>query len=405
MKSVALTLVCLFIITCAHAQVTDFKYRRALDKVSEEGWYSLDLPVDLYQKLNKDLSDIRIFAVAGKDTTEIPYLIKSKTDETKSEDFNLPLLNQSRSNGVLYFTIEVPTGKVLNTLNLSFIEKNFDAQVSIEGSEDRKEWFEIVSKKRIVSIDQDDIDYSKTTVTFPDSDYAYLRIQVKADKQVSLTGASFKYISTKKGDHISLTDFNITSTTENKQTEIRIRAPYRTAINAIAVTATHSNDYYRSYSLAYALDSIKTEKGWIQNYSTFDRGYLTSIDSNTLRFNTVITHELKLTIYNQDNPALTINAIELSGPKTEIIAKLPVEKTLFLYYGNTQLNAPRYDIIHFKDRIPKSLTKISLLAEENLESPQQEKALFTKKFWLWTILIVVIGVMGYSTLHMLKRTN
>ncbi|MBX2969616.1 MAG: DUF3999 family protein [Cyclobacteriaceae bacterium] len=405
MKRVALTLVCLFIIVSAHAQVTDFKYRRALDKVSEEGWYSLDLPVDLYQKLNKDLSDIRIFAVADKDTTEIPYLVKSKTDETTREDFNLPLLNQSRSNGVLYFTIQVPAGKALNTLNLNFVEKNLDALVSIEGSEDRKDWFEIVSKKRIVSIDQDDIEYSKTTVTFPDSDYAYLRIQVKADKQVSLTGASFKYISTKKGEHISLTDFNITSTTENKQTEIRIRAPYRTAINAITVNATHSNDYYRSYSLAYALDSIKTEKGWIQHYSTFDRGYLTSIDSNTLRFNTVITHELKLTIYNQDNPALTINAIELSGPKTEIIAKLPVEKTLFLYYGNPQLNAPRYDIIHFKDRIPKSLTNISLLAEENLESPQQEKALFTKKFWLWTILIVVIGVMGYFTLHMLKRTN
>lgn len=405
MKSVALKIACLFIILSTHAQVTDFNYRRALDKVYEEGWYSLDLPVDLYQKLNKDLSDIRIFAVAGKDTTEIPYLVKSKTDETTREDFNLPLLNQSRSDGALYFTIQVPAGKVLNTLNLNFVEKNLDALVSIEGSEDRKEWFEIVSNKRIVSIDQDDIDYSKTTVTFPDSDYAYLRIQVKADKQVSLTGASFKYISTKKGDHISLTDFNITSTTENKQTEIRIRAPYRTAINAIAVTATHSNDYYRSYSLAYALDSIKTENGWIPNYSTFDRGYLTSIDSNTLRFNTVITHELKLTIYNQDNPALTINAIELSGPKTEIIAKLPVEKTLFLYYGNTQLNAPRYDIVHFKDKIPKSPTKISLLAEENLESPQQEKALFTKKFWLWTILIVVIGVMGYFTLHMLKRTN
>lgn len=405
MKSPALTLACLFIILSTHAQVTDFKYRRALDKVSEEGWYSLDLPVDLYQKLNKDLSDIRIFAVAGKDTTEIPYLVKSKTDETKSEDFNLPLLNQSRLNGVLYFTIEVPTGKVLNTLNLSFVEKNFDAVVSIEGSEDRKEWFEIAQNKRVVSIYQDDIDYSKTTVTFPDSDYAYLRIQVKADKQVSLTGASFKHISIKKGEHNSLADFGFTTKTENKQTEIRIRAPYRTAINTLTVNATHSNDYYRSYSLAYALDSIKTENGWIQNYSIFHRGYLTSIDSNTLRFNTVITHELKLTIYNQDNPALTINAIELAGPKTEIIAKLPAEKTLFLYYGNTQLNAPRYDIVHFKDRIPEALLKISLLAEETLASPQQEKALFTKKFWLWTILIVVIGVMGYFTLHMLKRTN
>lgn len=405
MKRVIFNVIGLFIAFATHAQLTGFNYRSALGKVSEEEWYSINIPVDLYQKLNRDFSDIRIFALDGRDTTEIPYLIKRNTDETTTETFNLPLLNQSRSNGILYFTIQVPDGKVLNTLNLSFLEKNFDAVVSIEGSDNRKEWFDIVSNKRIVSIQQDDIDYSKTTVTFPDTDYSYLRIQVKANKQVSLTGASFQYIATKKGERISLSDFNFTTTTENKQTEIRIRAPYRTAINSLVVNVSHNNEYYRSYSLAYALDSIKTEKGWIQNYSTFDHGYLTSIDSNTLRFNSIITHELKLTIYNQDNPALSINSIELNGPKNEIIARLPAEKELFLYYGNPELNAPRYDIIHFKDRIPKSPAKIALLAEEKLTSPQQEKALFTKKFWLWTILIVVIGMMGYFTLHMLKRTN
>src|SRR5690606_13022958 len=147
-------------------------------------------------------------------------------------------------------TIQVPDGKVLNTLNLSFLEKNFDAVVSIEGSDNRKEWFDIVSNKRIVSIQQDDIDYSKTTVTFPDTDYSYLRIQVKANKQVSLTGASFQYIATKKGERISLSDFNFTTTTENKQTEIRIRAPYRAAINSLVVNVSHNNEYYRSYSLA-----------------------------------------------------------------------------------------------------------------------------------------------------------
>ncbi|MBX2962492.1 MAG: DUF3999 family protein [Cyclobacteriaceae bacterium] len=405
MKCVALYFVLLFSIASTNAQFADFNYRRAIDKVSEEGWHTVELPVDLYQKLNKDFSDIRILSISGSDTTEIPYLIKSKTDKTTTEDFNLPLLNQSRLNGALFFTVQVTAGKILNTVNLNFTEKNFDALVSIEGGEDRKTWFEIASNKRIVSIFQDEIDYSKTTVTFPDSDYPYLRIQVKAGKPLSLTGASFKYRSTTKGEHLFLTDFKVASKTENKQTEIRIRAPYRTAINTLTIDLTHGNDYYRNCTLAYALDSIKTEKGWIQNYATVARGYLTSIDSNTLHFNTLIAHELKLTIYNQDNPPLTINSVELSGPKTVLVAKLPASPSIFLYYGNARVAAPRYDLVHFEDRIPTSMDKVSLLDEENLESPQQEKALFTKKFWLWTILIVVIGVMGYFTLSMLKRSN
>jgi len=405
MKRIAFNFIIVLFISSATAQSTEFKYRRSLNNVTSEDWYSIHLPPDLFQKINKDFSDIRLLAVTEKDTIEIPYLLKIRTDEITTENFNLPLLNQSRANGVLFFTVQIPANKTLNSLNVNFAERNFDALVSIEGSADRKDWFETVNNKRIVSIYQDQIDYSNTTVNFPNSDYTFLRVQVKSDKQLSLTGASFNYINTKKGEHITLTDFITNTTTENKQTEIRIRSPYRAAVHALAISASHNNDYYRNYSLAYALDSIKTEKGWIQNYSTFKRGYLTSIDSNKINFETLITHELKLTIYNQDNPALTINNIELSGPKIEILAKLSPHQNTFLYYGNTRLPSPRYDLVHFEDRIPQSVKTIDLLKEENLESPQQEKALFTKKFWLWTILIVVIGIMAYFTLQMLKRNN
>ncbi|HRJ83444.1 MAG TPA: hypothetical protein PLV21_16290 [Cyclobacteriaceae bacterium] len=405
MKRIAINFILVLFISSVTAQSTKFNYRSPLSNVTSEDWYSIQLPPDLFQKTNKDFSDIRLFAVTEKDTVEIPYLLKIRTDEITTENFTLPLLNQSRANGALFFTVQIPAGKMLNTLNLNFVERNFDALVSIEGGTDRKEWFEIVNNKRIVSIYQDQIDYSNTTVNFPTSDYTFLRIQVKSDKQISLSGASFNYINTKKGERISLTDLKTTTTTEHKQTEIRIRAPYRTAVNTLALSVSHTTDYYRTYSLAYALDSIKTEKGWIQNYSTVKQGYLTSLDSNKISFETLITHELKLTIYNQDNPALTINNLELSGPKIEIIAKLSPQQNIFLYYGNTKLSPPRYDLIHFEDRIPQSIKTIGLLKEENLESPQQEKALFTKKFWLWTILIVVIGIMGYFTLQMLSRKN
>lgn len=405
MKSIVLNFILVLCSSFAIAQSHEFKYRRALDNVTAEDWYSIKLPSEFFQKVNKDFSDIRLLAVTEKDTSEIPYLLRIKTDEIIIENFNLPLLNQSWANGRLFFTVQIPAGKMLNSLTLNFVEDNFDAVVSVEGSTDKKEWFEIVNTKRIVSIHQDNMDYSNTTINFPTSDYPYLRIQIKADKQLSLIGASFKHIAIKKGEHFILTDFRTTVITENKQTEIRLRAPYRTAVNSLAINTSYTNDYYRNYSLAYARDSIKTEKGWIQNYSTFKHGYLTSVDSNKIDFETLITHELKLTIYNLDNPALTINNIELSGPKIEIIANISPKQNSFLYYGSTKLQTPQYDLVHFENKIPPSVKNIALLDEENLEAPQPEKALFTKKFWLWTILIVVMGIMGYFTLQMLNRKD
>jgi len=405
MKRTLFSLLLLLFISSAIAQVTSFKYRRAIENLSAEDWYSIEIPPDLFQKFNKDFSDIRILVFSEKDTIEIPYLIKIRKDEIITEDFNLALLNQSRADGKLFFTVQIPAGKILNIVNLNFLEDNIDALVTLEGSTDRNEWFELIRNKRIVSILQDDINYKKTSVTFPNSDYQYLRVQVSADKRLNLESVSFTYVLTRKAENKALTDFNVATHHENKQTIISIRAPYRTAINSLAINATHSNDYYRRYTLAYALDSIKTEKGWIQNYTTVTQGYLTSVDSNKINFQPLTTHELKLTIHNQDNPALTINTIELYGPMIEIITKLLPRQQAFLYYGNEKLSAPRYDLVHFLERIPEPAKKITLLNEEKLESAQEEHALFTKKFWLWSMLVVVVGVMAYFTLHMLKRNG
>ncbi|HRJ28117.1 MAG TPA: hypothetical protein PLG85_00005, partial [Cyclobacteriaceae bacterium] len=163
MKRIAINFILVLFISSVTAQSTKFNYRSPLSNVTSEDWYSIQLPPDLFQKTNKDFSDIRLFAVTEKDTVEIPYLLKIRTDEITTENFTLPLLNQSRANGALFFTVQIPAGKMLNTLNLNFVERNFDALVSIEGGTDRKEWFEIVNNKRIVSIYQDQIDYSNTT--------------------------------------------------------------------------------------------------------------------------------------------------------------------------------------------------------------------------------------------------
>jgi hypothetical protein len=394
----------MMISTLSSGQPDTFNYRRALNDIPQEDWYRILLPKDIFQHTRRDFNDLRIFSITSTDTLEIPYLINIRTDATAEEDFHLPVLNQSRSGGKLYFMVEVLPGKALNTLDLDFIEQNFNAFVTVEGSDDRKEWFEVTSKKRILSIFSDNVDYQATSITFPYSSYTNLRISVASDIPLTLEKASFKNVTTKKGEVSEVKQTWSVDPDQKQQTILRIKTTSRMPVNGLIVEASHDMDYYRNYTLEYALDSVKTEKGWIQNHSTLQRGYLTSIDTNRIEFNPVVTHELKLTIFNQDNSPITVNSVKVFSPQVELKAKLKPGKN-YLYYGHSKVTKPNYDLVHFEERVPTERKLIDLLAEEEITQRDAPRPLFAGKLWLWAIMIVVIGILSYFTIQMLAKKN
>ena len=58
-------------------------------------------------------------------------------------------------------------------MNLKFSEKNYDWMLRLEGSHDQKEWFNIVEDYRILSIKNEQTNYSFGDVTFPNSNVTY----------------------------------------------------------------------------------------------------------------------------------------------------------------------------------------------------------------------------------------
>jgi hypothetical protein len=396
--------VLVMISTLSSGQPDTFTYRRALSDITQEDWYSLPLPKDIFQHTRIDFSDLRIFSITNSDTLEIPYLLIVSTDAVTEEDFHLPILNQSRSDDKLYFMVEVPSGKVLNTVNLDLIEKNLNAFVTVEGSDDRKKWFEVASKRRILSIFSENVDYEATSITFPPSSYNYLRISVASDIPLTLEKAYFKNITIKKGVADEVHQTWLTDPDQKQQTILRIKSASRMPVNELVVEASHDMDYYRTYTLEYAHDSVETERGWIQNYSTLQRGYLTSFDTNRIEFKPVVTHELKLTVFNQDNSPITVKKIRLFSPQVELTARLKPGKN-YLYYGYSKATKPNYDLVHFEDRIPEERNMAGLLTEEKISQRADSRPLFAGKLWLWAIMIVVIGILGYFTIQMLAKKN
>ena len=69
-----------------HAQ-RGYRYMRPLDNVPA-GWNQLALTGDMFRYLQNDVSDIRIWRIAGKDTTEVPYILQTEPVYTSRENKN-----------------------------------------------------------------------------------------------------------------------------------------------------------------------------------------------------------------------------------------------------------------------------------------------------------------------------
>lgn len=385
------------------AQQASFHHKRKLDAITQAGWYTITLPPDIFAHTQREFSDLRLFSFEGKDTTEIPYVLTIRETETEKTEIDLPVINQSKKGGILFLGFELSPGQKVNYIDLAFEESNFFGIVKIEGSQDKKEWFEIADEERIFSIQNNYEQYENGVVSFPLTDYRHLRVSVKSDTPLKFQRASFINQEVREGtfENIPLV-WKKEDDKKAKQTVVTVKLEHYRPISNLTIEFADDRDFYRSANIAYLTDSLQTQKGWIKNYTPAYSGYVTSFYANTFDLGFLLTNEVRLIIYNYDNAPLTIKSITASGAAVELKASLTPQDT-YLFYGNPVESRPSYDIDYFKAKIPALAPGIGLGPEENIAaSDVKVEALFENKFWLWAIMLTVIAVLGFFTLRMMK---
>jgi len=403
MKNNFLILAFTLIASFACGQAQEFMYKRNLEPVSTEGWYSITLPANIFSKVNHDYSDIRVLSVEA-DTTELPYLIRTMASEYTDEVITLQELNKSKKDGKLFVTFELPKGQSVNYLNLAFEENNFNGLATLEGSTDQHEWFEIIKDYRILSIRNQQVDFNATTISFPSTNYRFLRASIQTDKPTTFVSASFENRLTKEGTFQSINhQQTVTEHKREKKTEYTFTLDDYQPVSRITFNINHTQDYYRSFTIETLRDIVKTDKSLKYYYEPVYSGYLTSLRKNEFEFPTTLSQKLRITIYNADNTPIALSNAEISGPAVNIILPLKPADTYALFYGNNKLYAPSYDLVHFKDQIPVSFTSLKALDETTIGELEKSKSpLIENKVWLWLAMGLAIGLMGYFTLKMMK---
>lgn len=393
----------------SYGQIEQYNYKRTLDSISNE-WHTIELPNPIFGKVSKNLSDIRIFGITkNNDTIEAPYILTVSSDKISKNKIAFKSLNKAHNSKGYYYTFEIPSAKKINQLNLDFDTNNFDWKLKLEASQNLKEWFTIRDNYRIVSLQNDAVNYHFTKIVFENSNYKYYRLLVKSKKNPKLKIPKLNFNTLQKG---RLRDYTITNISQknnkkSKQTVVTIELDSIVPISYLKVNIDSKIDYYRPYKLEYLSSRFKTEKGWKENYSLITNGVLNSVDNNEINFGAITAKKIRLVINNQDNKALAVSSINCKGNIYKLLVRFDEEANYFLTYGNKYVNKPNYDISQFSDKIPTNASLISL-GKENVIAKQnvaKTEALFTNKAWLWAVILVIMVLLTWFSLKMMRNTK
>ena len=389
-------------------QQEKFRYKRAISGAGV-GWQRIDLPNDIYHKIARNFADIRIMGIlANGDTIKVPYLLESARQESLKKFVSFKKINTSWRKGRYYMTFEINTDHSINLIEMDLEANNYDMPIRLEGSNDQKEWFIVADKYRILSIDNAQMNYHFSDIVFPDAKYKYFRISA-IDKKLTKTNRVGIYQVKNAGNTLQnyQSDFEETFVKNKSQAHYTISLKNYVPVSQISIKVDNPNDYYRHFSIQYLADSINTPKGWRYQYRNISSGVLNSIEPNTFSFPEKMTNKIKVIVNNGDNESLKIEEITLRGYPNYLLARFDKTADYYLFYGNSKVRKPQYDLIHFKKKIPKKLTVLPLGEENEISYPKEEEAspLFVNEEWLWAIMFIIIAVLAWFSLKMLRKTD
>ncbi len=389
------------------AQMDTYQYERALTGIEDE-WHNIIIPSKVFENLQPDLSDLRIYGLTStNDTIVAPYLLETLSDQVVQHKIPFKIINRSKGAEGFYYTFQVPTETSINAIDLDFKVANFDWNVSLQGSQDQQEWFTILEDYRILSIQNNITNYSFSQLRFPEANYTYLRLLVKTKETPQLKGAHLNKVEVNKG---TILNFPIRSMFQNtdrgtKITEVDVVLEETVPVSELHIEVENTYDFYRALKIEYRSDSLNTEKGWTYQYSTLTKGVLHSLEPQRFSFKSTLAKHLKVTLYNKDNEPLSLGKIKVYGPQHQLLARFSQPAAYRLVYGKASAKLPSYDIARFKSKVPKDLKALHVGDEVSLEKQKSPEArpLFQNKYWLWGIIGVIILILGGFTLSMMKK--
>lgn len=408
-KTLQHKLVAILILTCLTgfigAQMEPFAYERKVQKPFDT-WHKIELPNAVTAKLNSRMSDLRLYGITSEgDTVEAPYIVDVKASTVDRKVYPHSIINKSSRSGIFFYTIQMSKAAAINELKLQFAEQNYDRTITVEGSRNQGQWFQLVKDYRITAIKTADVDFEYADIALPTADYQYYRLAITASAQPNLTKVeTVDYQETTNNyQRQTVSAQTIRYDKAKKQTIIDIELAEKSPVSKVSVPINVDYDYYRPATLQYVSDSIETTGTTRYIYKSLASVALASNRSNAIMCSNTFAKKLRLIIYDYDNAALSYGSLQIDGYPTELITRITTPADYQLIYGLASASTPQYDISRFGDRIPADIKPLKLGPEVRRELPSDSPPLLKNPLWLWLVMGVAISLLGIFAIRMISE--
>lgn len=139
---------------------------------------SIILDSEIYQRTNVLSSDLRLESEDGK---QIPFVLRAvyrHGTHQRHESYRSIIENLKKDGNTLVLIVRSPEGaKKVDAVSINSPSKDFEKQLSVEGSNDKKSWVSLAAKQLIFDCSSI-IALKNLTVKIPSSQYRYWRISI-----------------------------------------------------------------------------------------------------------------------------------------------------------------------------------------------------------------------------------
>lgn len=376
-----------------------FKAIADIDSVPEDGYFRILLSPDLISYSNSDYSDIRLFDSKGK---EVPYFLKEDAFATSVTGFTEYKLLENKHLPEKKLTrvwIENPNKNIISSLGVVVRNTDITKEITLKGSDNKTDWY-IIQKSAYNSGDKFNETSELITLNFPNSDYQYFEISINDQKKDPIQVLKVGYYGSQlsKGTYTQFPVKEMQQTdSSNKHSYIRIKFAIPYELSRLELEIDGPELYQRNCVVGQYVSN--------KNGSTFeieDQFELVSNKPAIWETSKLNVSELMLIVENNDNPPLKFKEIKSYQLNKYAIAKLNKNEVYSIKTGNPQLSFPDYDLKYFSENIQEEITVLKTRNLSVSSTQETSKTIFSKTV-LWSVIILVIGLLGFFSIKLVRE--
>lgn len=408
MKNIALLILALNCVLAPFLlRAQDFQYKTDIEEVPEKAFYEIALAPVVIAKLNPKRSDIRIF---DDNNTEIPYLRYRETPSTITNLFReYEIIDKEHRTDWGYTRLVIHNPAKTTIDNISLIIKNADVQkwLKLNASNDRQNWYVLKDNYRFHSVYNENGTSEIRVINFPPSDYEYYELLISDwnDRPINILKAGYYVHEEESGKYTQLPQPRIrqTNNAEEKISRITVSFPEIQSIDRIEIQVEGPTYFLRHAELQLKDSIVRKNQPNEYYYANIQPFNITSFNQNTIVVDKLRAQTFYIEIRNEDNQPLKITGVKAYQLNNYLIAELDKDQHYEIYFGNTVMELPKYDLRHFKDSISHNLPQISHRAITPIETPGTDSDSIFSSAFIWISIGLVIIILGYMSMRMLSE--